>query len=112
MAIAPGLTISSGRVSITAGAGQVPNFISQGVGFMNNGSLALDTNAVAGNVQDNGFAMNASGALYGTLSTAGTDDYQAGARRSAAGAVVYVVGAATQYGNGNPQGANGELACI
>lgn len=112
MSISPPLTISGGRVSITAGAGQVPNFISEGVGFMNNGSLALDTNAVAGNNYDNGFAMNASGALYGTLSLAGTDDYQAGLRRSAAGALVYFVGVPTAFSSGNPIGINGELACV
>lgn len=112
MAVANGLTISGGRVSITAGAGQVPNFLNQGVGFMNNGSLALDTNAPAGGIYNNGFAVSANGALYGTTVLSGTDDYQAGARRSAAGAVVYVVGAATQVNNGNPQDAAGTLACI
>lgn len=112
MALSPALTISGGRVSITAGAAQAPNFISAGSGFMNNGSLALDTNAVAGVAADNGFAQNASGAYYGTLTVAASDDYQGGVRRSSAGAIVYVVGAATQYGNGNPQGANGELACV
>jgi hypothetical protein len=112
MSIAPGLTISGGRVLITAGAGQVPDFINQGVGFMNNGSLAIDTNAVAGSAFKDGFAQNTSGAFYGTTTTSATDVYEGGARRSLAGAVVYIVGAATQYGNGNPQDANGALACI
>jgi hypothetical protein len=79
---------------------------------MNNGSLALDTNAVSGSTFANGFAISPNGALFGTVTVAGTDDFQAGARRSATGAVVFVVGAATQFGNGNPQDANGALACI
>lgn len=112
MALSPSLTISGGRVSITAGAAQAPNFIAGGAGFMNNGSLAIDTNAVAGNAADNGFAQNASGAYYGTTTLAGTDDYQAGLRRSAAGALVYVVGAGTGFSNGNPIDANGALACV
>jgi hypothetical protein len=112
MAISPSLTISGGRVSITASPGQAPDFLNEGIGYMNNGSLAIDTNAVAGSNSINGFAQNSTGALYGTTVTAGSDEYQAGARRSTAGALVYVVGAATQYGNGNPQDANGALACI
>ena len=79
---------------------------------VNNGSIAIDTNAVAGALADNGFAQNASGALYGTTTVAGTDDYQAGSRRSAAGALVYVVGAGVAVQNGNPVDANGALATI
>jgi len=74
--------------------------------------LALDTNAVAGSTFNNGFAVSSTGALFGTVAVAGTDDFQAGVRRSATGAVVFVVGAPTQFGNGNPQDANGALACI
>lgn len=112
MSLSPGLTISSGRVSITAGAAQAPNVLNQGVGFMNNGSLAIDTNAVAGTSINNGFASNASGALYGTTTPSASDVYEAGVRRTTAGAVVYVVGAGTGVSCGNPQDANGALACI
>ena len=106
------MTISGDRVTVTAAPGQVPDFISQGLGFMNNGSLAIDTNAVAGPAAVNGLSQSAAGALYGTTALAGTDDYQAGLRRSAAGALVYVVGASSQYVNGNPVDANGALATL
>lgn len=74
--------------------------------------IAIDTNAVAGTSKRNGFAANAAGALYGTTTLAGTDDYAAGVRRSAAGAIVYVNGAATRFSNGNPTDNNGALAVI
>jgi len=112
MAFAPGMLISGGNVSVTAAAGQTPDFFNQGVGFMNNGSLAIDTNAVAGIQTTNGFAQSPAGAFYGTTAVTATDDYQAGFRRTATGAVVYTLGAATRQANGTPQDANGALAAV
>lgn len=114
MAFVTGITLSSDRVPITSGAAQVADYVEQGLGRMNSGNLAVDTDAVpappAG--YTGGFAVNASGAVYGTTTTAGTDVWEGGVRRSLAGALVYELAATTQYDNGNPLTANGVLAVI
>jgi hypothetical protein len=46
--LAPGMQISGQAVFATVGAGTTPSFINQSIGFMADGSLALDTNAPAG----------------------------------------------------------------
>lgn len=109
--IAPGMTINSnGRIECTIGAGTTPNFFNQGVGFMTNGELAIDTNAPSGSNYRNGIRQSSAGAFYGTTSTAGTDIWIGGLRVSASGQLVYEVANGTQYVNGNPLTANGRLA--
>lgn len=109
--LAPGMTINSnGRVEATIGAGTTPNFFNQGVGFMANGELAIDTAAPSGSVYRAGIRQSAAGAFYGTTSTAGTDIYVGGLRVSAAGQLVYEVANGTQYVNGNPLTSNARFA--
>lgn len=104
--LVPGVTFVSGRVDITAGAGQTPDYINQGFGFMNDGSLAVDTNAPAGTSYVKGFRMNASGAVYGTTSRNSDDVYHEGIRRATSGALVYELAAATNYSSRNPVTSN------
>lgn len=106
----PALIFSSDRVRITAGAAQAPDSISQGVGFMSTGKLAIDTNAVAGSNSPSGIARNAAGAIYGTTSVAAGDVFQGGLRYSQSGQLVYVDAAGVGFCNGNPVDANGALA--
>lgn len=110
--IAPGLKITSGRVNITAGAGQAPNSINQGFGFMNDGSLAVDTNAPSGGNFINGLAVSAAGAVFGTTTASGTDVWNSGVRMSATGQLVYELAAAVDASNGNPITSNGRFAAV
>ena len=114
MALVPGITLSSARVPITSGAAQVADRVVQGIGRMNNDNLAIDTNAVPATPAgySNGFAVNASGAVYVTTALTGTDVWEAGLRRAIDGALVVEEAATTQYDNGNPLTANGVLAVI
>lgn len=112
MSLVPGLEISSDRVDVTVAAGADPDFFNQGVGFFNDGTLAIDSNAPSGSNYRNGIRQNANGAFYGTTSTAGTDVYVSGLRVSAAGQLVYAVAATQNYVNGNPIRTTGALATI
>lgn len=109
--LAPGMTINSnGRVEATIGAATDPDFFNEGVGFMTNGDLAIDTAAPAGSNYREGIRQSALGAFYGTTSTAATDVWIGGIRVSAAGQIVYEVANGTQYVNGNPLTSNGRFA--
>lgn len=109
--LTPGLLFSSGRVDITAGAGQTPDFISGGFGFMNDGSLAIDTDAAAGTLYVKGIRVNAAtGAAYGTTSSNASDLHIEGIRISADGAIVYESAAVDHFASGNPVTANGRFA--
>lgn len=110
--IAPGAVFSSGRVTITVGAGQTPDRIVQGIGRMNDGSLAVDSNAPTGSNYCGGFRMSAAGAIYGTTSTAGSDVWVQGVRTSSAGQLIYQNAAAVTFQNGNPQTASGLFAVL
>ena len=111
MSLAPGSTVvGTGQLSVTSGAGTVPNFFNQGIGFMNNGSVAIDTNAVAGTAFDGGVRQSAAGAFYGTLTPAGTDGVIAGVPVSASGQLVFEVAVATQFSSGNGLTVNARLA--
>lgn len=108
--LAPGSVFGSGKIGITAAAAQAPDFFNEGVGFMNNGGLAVDTGAPAGSLYRAGVRQNAAGAFYGTTSTAGTDIWVGGLLLSILGQIVYEDAASTFYSNGNPLTANGRLA--
>jgi hypothetical protein len=80
---------------------------------MNNGSLALDTNAPAATPGfDQGIAQNASGAYHATVTPNATDVWIAGVRVSALGQLVIENAAQTGFSNGNPITANGRLAAV
>lgn len=109
--LAPGMAFDgAGSVDITAGAAQVPNFFNEGVGFMNDRSLAVDTDAPAGSLFDGGIRLNAAGAMYGTTVVAATDVFNRSVRISALGQLVYEVAAPAGFNNGNPITATGALA--
>ncbi len=110
--LVPGLVFTSGRVDITAGAAQTPDFINQGFGFMDDGSLAVDTDAVDGNDYYKGFRMSAAGAVYGTTSRNASDVYHEGIRRSTSGQLVYESAAATAYSSRNPVTSNNAFGVI
>jgi len=109
--LAPGGTFSSGRLDITASAGNVPTVFSNGFGWESDGSLCVDTNAAAGTIWNGGFRMTAAGAVYGTTTaTDATDKWIAGVRVSEAGAIVYESAAQASFCNGNGITSNGRLA--
>jgi len=110
--LAPGGTFSSGRLDITASAGNVPAVFSNGFGWESDGSLCVDTNAVSGSIWNGGFRMTAAGAVFGTTSVAGSDVWIGGVRVSTGGAVVYEVAAQSTFDNGNGITANGRLAVV
>lgn len=109
--LAPGMTFSAaGRVETTIGAATAADFINEGVGFMNNGDLAIDTDAPTGNNWKGGVRINSSGAIYGTTATAGSDVWVEGIRVSADGQLIYEAANPTSFNNGNPVTANGLFA--
>jgi hypothetical protein len=104
--LAPGSVFTSGRVDITAGAAQTPDFFFGGFGFMSDGSLAVDTGAVSGTRATKGIAQSAAGAIYGTTSRNASDVYLEGVRISISGQLVYESAAATGYSSRNPVTSN------
>lgn len=110
--IAPGMTFSAaGRIEATIGAATVPDFFNEGVGFMNNGDVAIDTDAPAARTGYRaGIRQSVAGAFYGTTTLAATDIYIDGIRVSNLGQLVYEVADPTFYNNGNPFTANGVLS--
>lgn len=109
--LAPGALFSAaGRVETTIGAATLPTTFNQGVGFMANGDLAIDTDAPAGNLYRAGLRQSALGAFYGTTSTAATDLYIGGIRVSALGQLIYEAADPTSFSNRNPVTAAGLFA--
>lgn len=108
------MTFNGGdQIQTTQGAGQVPDFISGGVGFMNTGRLALDSNAPAANANfDQGIAQNVSGAYHFTVTPNASDGWIAGVRVSALGQLVIQTVAVANYSNGQGITAAGRLAAI
>lgn len=69
---------------------------------MNDGSVAVDTNAPAASpTMINGIAVNASGALHGKTATLGTDVFVEGIRVSILGQVCYGTTVPVAFQNGN-----------
>ena len=102
---------SAGRLNAVASAGPTPTQICGGYGFDASANLLIDTNAVAGVIGDAGVRLSASGAIYGTTTTAATDVFVNGLRFSNSGQLVYVQANPTVVQNGNPFDNNGAL-CI
>lgn len=110
--LAPGMLFVGTQVDVTIGAAQAPNFINEGIGFMNDGSLAIDSDAPAGEFYKAGLRLNAAGAIYGTTVAAAGDVWNEGVRMSSLGQLVYEVAAAVAFNNGNPLTAAGLFAVV
>ena len=109
--IVPGLTFGAGgRCAATIGLGTTADFLNQGFGFKTGGNLALDTNAPSGAVGNSGFAQNASGAVFATVTQLGTDIWNDGVRTSILGQLVIESADAVTFANGNPTTAAGNFA--
>lgn len=109
--IAPGVTCrADGTYPVTIGAGQAADKVVQGVGLMNNGSLAIDNGAASGSIYSRGFRKNSTGALFGTTTTSGSDIFIEGVRVTTAGVLVYQLATPDLFVNGNPIKSNGALA--
>lgn len=110
--LAPGSTINaSGRLVCTGADGVVPDFINQGLGFKNDGSLCMDTGTPAGSLYHAGVRISSRGAPYVTDTQSVDDLYVGGLRISALGALVFTNdGTTLLYENGNPVAANGTLS--
>lgn len=110
--LAPGATrLSTGRVQATLGAAPVAAYTNQGVGYDLAGNVLLDSNAVTGSNNYAGFARNATGAIFATITVSASDTISEGLRVSTTGQLVVVQGNPVLVENGNPLGANGEW-CI
>jgi hypothetical protein len=59
------MTIMDNRVVASVAPGIVPDFFNNGVGFMNDGSIAIDDAAPAGDHYFAGYRRSAAGALHG-----------------------------------------------
>lgn len=103
--LAPGMTFVDGRLLATIGTGIVPDFFNNGVGFMNNGSVAIDDAVPAGDFYFAGYRRNASGAFYGVdfLIDNFVGTYQQGIPLSVTGQIIYnLLADMDVYVNGNP----------
>lgn len=103
--LAPGMTIVSDRVLTTIATDIVPDFFNNGVGFMNNGSVAIDDAVPAGDFYFAGYRRNASGAFYGVdfLIDNFVGSYQQGIPLSVFGQIIYnLLADFDVYVNGNP----------
>lgn len=103
--LAPGMLFdANGRVITTVGVGLVAQFISQGIGFMNDGSLALDINPAPVPISFcKGIAQNASGACFASGNApATTDVFVEGIDVSILGQIMTGPANPTSFTNGNP----------
>ena len=109
--LVPGIPTTAGAFRATAGAATPVAFINQGFGFTAAGVLAIDTDAPTGSIYYKGFRMNpATGAVYGTTSTSGSDAYLEGIRVTTLGQIVYEAAAPVAFASGNPVTATPALA--
>jgi len=109
--IAPGVVCRvDGTYPVTVGLNQVADRINEGLGLMNNGSLAIDTAAPSGSLYDRGMRQNSSGALFGTTTVSGSDIFIEGVRFTSGGVLVYQLATPDTFVNGNPIKTNGALA--
>jgi hypothetical protein len=109
--LVPGvLFTAAGRVRITSSIGQVADFINQGFGFMNDGTLAVDAGPPAGTIYCKGFRLNASGAVYGTGAALTTDVYHEGLRRGIGGDLGVESSDPVVFTSGNPMTATPQLS--
>lgn len=110
--LAPGSVLSAaGRLFATIGANTLPDFFNEGVGYMNNGSVAMDS-AANSPVYAGGLAYNLAGALLVTLTQDVSDTFVNGLRISGIsnGALVVESADAVSFSNGNGITAAGNLS--
>lgn len=107
--IVAGVTFTVDEVLATVGAEVEPDIIKDGIGLMDDGSLAIDTDTPAGSIYHHGFRMSVLGAVYGEQD--GTVAYfLQGVGVTEDGAIAYVVDDAPDvFVNGNPVLHTGEL---
>jgi|SRR5882724_5957987 len=111
--LAPGAVLgANGRLFATIGANTLPDFFNEGIGFMNNGSVAMDTNTNNTFRYSGGFAINLAGALFVTITSDPSDIYINGLRISIIdnGALVVESANAASFSNGNGITAAGNLS--
>ena len=107
--IVAGVTFSGQEILATIAEDAEPDIIKDGIGLMDDGSLAIDTGTPAGEIYHHGFRLNANGAVYGeqdgTVAT-----FVQGVGVTAAGAIAYVLDDSPDaFVNGNPVLHTGEL---
>jgi hypothetical protein len=112
--LSPGTLIISGRLRVVTGA--PPAFASQMPGGFARGAsgrLCIHTGAPAGNNYIKGIRTTTDGIIYGTTTvTPATDQFVAGVRVAASGALVYEAAVAQDHVGGDPIRTNGALAVI
>lgn len=109
--LAPGATFTgAGRVLCTIGAGVVPDFINEGIGFKNDGSVCIDTNAPGVIAADGGIALSPVGAIYGKTVQDPSDVWVSGIRLSTLGQLLYEQADPVSFNNGNPVTATGNFS--
>lgn len=107
--IVAGVTFSGQEVLATIANDVEPDIIKDGIGLMDDGSLAIDTATPAGSIYVKGFRMSPLGAVYGE--EGGTvASFLQGVGVTAAGAIAYVLDDSPDvFVNGNPVLHTGEL---
>lgn len=109
--LAPGAVISpAGRLFATIGAATLPDFFNEGIGYMNNGSVAMDSNVPVSTRFAGGFGYNLAGALFVTTVPSGTDVWVSGLRVSTLGQIIVESADAVSFSNGNGITAAGNLS--
>ena len=110
--LSPGTGLFGGRLRILTGAppavvGRMPG----GFAFGASGRLCIHTGAPAGNNYIKGIRTTTTGIIYGTTTvTPATDQFVAGVRVAASGALVYELAAAQEFVGADPIRTNGALA--
>lgn len=102
--LVPGLTFSAtGRVRVTSGFAIVPDFINQGLGFKNDGSLCFELGPIIGSVAREGFPVSPFGCIY--VIDNGLSDYAgsiSGLSYHTDGRLIVALSDPDFFQNGNP----------
>lgn len=107
--IVAGVTFSGQEVLATIANDQEPDFIKDGFGLMDDGSLAIDTNTPTGSIYVKGFRISPLGAVYGEAGGTVVNFLQ-GVGVTSTGAIAYVLDDSPDaFVNGNPVLHTGEL---
>jgi hypothetical protein len=113
--LSPGTVLDAGTGRLRVLIGGPPTVVGRmpgGFAFGANGRLCINAAAPAGNNYIKGIRTTTDGIIYGTLTTAGTDQYLGGLRVTTAGALVYASAAGTAVNAGDPTTSTGALAVI
>lgn len=108
--LVPGVTFTAtGRVNVGISADNIPDFISGGFGFRNNGELCIDIAAPVGDFYVKGFRVSAAGAIYG-VSVPDSGAFAEGIYRNNDGRIVYDPADPVVFASGNPITVNDLIA--